>query len=370
MKIGLDVSQMVYSGHGVGRYAVELCRSLLMLDTPHNFVFYAGAYRNKTFLRMRSRNKPWSRAKWVIKTIPPRVARILWNYTTLPINIFTGNIDIFHTSDWTEPRTTCPSVTTVHDLVFRKYPETVDRLVHKTEVVRMERVIKYSDHIIVDSVSTKNDLMKEYGINESRITVVYPGIDSRFEPKKIDDIDRVKNKYQIEGNYILALGTREPRKNLKRVVDAFKSMKQKNLKLVIVGRHGWGPEDFSGVQDVIFTDFIPDQDLPALYSGAETFVYPSLYEGFGFPVLESMACGTPVVTSNTSSLPEVAGDAAILVNPKSVKAIREGILESIKKKKTLTKKGLQQAANFTWAKTARETIAVYEKVVQVQLNKE
>ena len=363
LRIGLDVSQMVYRGHGVGRYSGELARALLTISSPHQFVFYAGSLQNKGFLRLRSRNKPWSRAKWVLPLIPPRIARLLFNYTSLPVNIFTGRLDIFHTSDWTEPVTSCPSVSTVHDLVFRKFPETVDRLVYKTQLKRMQRVIKYSTHIIADSQSTKNDLMKEYRLKDSRITVVYPGIDQQFCPQKNTEIERVKNKYLIEGDYLLALGTREPRKNLTAAVAAFQALGSSNLKLVIVGRHGWGREDFSDVENVIFTDFVEDIDLPALYSGASVFVFPSLYEGFGFPVLEAMACGTPVVASDASSIPELTGEAGVLVDPTNPNHIASGIAQALRSSHELRKLGIKRAALFSWEKCARETLAVYEKVV-------
>lgn len=359
MKIGIDVSQMVYRGHGVGRYVEDLSRALLMRQ-DHDYIFYAGALRQRAYLTMRSKNKPWSRATWRMPLIPPRLARFVWNYTKIPIERVVGKVDIFHTSDWTEPYTYSPAVTTVHDLAFRLYPETVAPLVRRVQTKRLARVITHGTHIIADSQSTKHDLMQLYAIPDTKIDVVYPGISERFEQKKKTEIERVKKKYNLPTQYILTLGTKEPRKNLPRLIEALSGL---TIPLVVTGRQGWATQLAAHAQ-VIETGFIDDPDLPGLYSGATVFAFPSLYEGFGFPVLEAMACGTPVVTSNISSLPEVAGNAGILVDPRDSTSIRSGIDEAFGKQVFLQKRGLAQAKKFSWVVCADKTVKVYEKIYE------
>lgn len=363
-KIALDVSQMVYSGHGVARYTEELARALLSIDSSFKFTLYAGALRNRGFYHIRKRQKPWSLANWKISLLSPRLSSLVWNHISLPFELVTGSQDLIHLSDWTHPNTRAPALTTVHDLAFHHYPETVHKTVLKTQIKRLARAVKQKSHFIADSESTKNDLMKIYHLNPKRIDVVYPGVGSHFVPTKSNEIKQVKSKYNLPSSYILTLATREPRKNLTRLIKAWQQLRKDDSstpELVIVGRYGWG-QDQQEVEGVVITGFVKDSDLPALYSGAEVFVYPSLYEGFGFPVLEAMACGTPIVTSKVSSLPEVAGSAGVLVNPLSTTSISSGIRSALNNKGKLSKASLKQAGKFSWEKTAKGVLAVYRKL--------
>lgn len=352
MKIAIDVSQMCYLGTGVARYVRGLTESLLKLSTNHEFMLFAGTLRQKDFFEKLQTESPWNTASWKILPLPPKLAGLALNTSLVSIESLIGKVDIFHGSDWSSPLSNCPSITTVHDLVFAKYPETVDKLILETQVKRLKRVVKNHVHVIADSRSTKNDLMETYLLKSEQIDVVYPGIDKSYKPASIIEIDRVKSKYHLPPKYILSLGTQEPRKNISRLVDAVKEL---DLPLVIAGKHGWGSKTMS-------IGYVSDEDLCALYSGAAVFVYPSLYEGFGFPVLEAMACGTPVVTSNISSMPEIAGEAAILVDPKSVEQIRSGILAALTNHKICIERGLAQAKKFSWDNTAKQTMEVYEKI--------
>ncbi|MFZ2199591.1 MAG: glycosyltransferase family 1 protein [Microgenomates group bacterium] len=351
MKIAIDVSQMCYEGTGVARYVYGLVQALLNLDTKHKFVLYAGSLRQRAYFEKLKTQSPWDKARWHILPIPPKLASIALNALPIPIESLIGKVDLFHSSDWVEPRVRCPHVTTVHDLVFVKYPETVAHLIVKAQTKRLKRVVNGNGLIIADSKSTKNDLMETYSLSTERIEVVYPGIDSSYKPASSTDIERVKTKYNLPNNYIFSLGTQEPRKNLTRLESAALSL---NLPLVIAGKHGWGSKTTT-------LGFVPESDLPALYTGATVFAYPSLYEGFGFPVLEAMACGTPVVTSNISSLPELAGDAAILVDPSSIDLIKAGITTAIQNRDICIERGFKQVQKFTWESTARHTMEVYEK---------
>jgi len=271
-----------------------------------------------------------------------------------------------------------PYIITVHDLIryfdlkgfvtFIHRPNLRDRFYLNLDY----KGIKKATRIIAVSQTTKNDLIRYLGIPDERISVVYEGIDHRLflpVPHRIYDTP-----------YILFVGSEHPQKNLTGLVKAFNQLKGeprfKELKLVKVGKAGGQEADFRGqtmevvsalglVGEVIFTDFVSEADLPAYYSGAEVFVLPSLYEGFGFPVLEAMACGCPVVTSNTSSLPEVVGEAGIMVNPDDTDSLAEAmrqVLTDSKLRKEMVRKGLEQANKFSWEKVARETLEVYNQV--------
>lgn len=350
MKIAIDVSQICYEGTGVARYVYELTRALLLSGSSHQFLLYAGALRRRSFFTKLASQEPWNQATWKIIPLPPKLTGLVFNSLPIPFELLTGPVDLIHASDWSEPFSHLPMVTTVHDLVFEKYPETLNSLILSTQRKRLARICKDLTHIITDSLSTKNDLMEIYNINNSRITVIYPGISSSYKPQSKQEIDRVKTKYKLPDQFILSLGTQEPRKNIPRLIKAVEGI---NLPLVIAGKYGWGGKTQT-------LGFVPEADLPGLYSGATVFAYPSLYEGFGFPVLEAMACGTPVVTSNVSSLPEVAGDAAILVDPLDVDSIRSGIKQAFASRTQLISLGLKQSQKFTWEHCAKQVMHIYE----------
>jgi glycosyltransferase involved in cell wall biosynthesis len=351
MKIAIDVSQMCYLGTGVAKYVTELTKALLQAGSPHTFILYAGTLHQRPFFTKLSKTKPWNQATWKIFPLPPKLAGYALNDTSIPFELLTGPVDLIHASDWGQPSAKAKIVTTVHDLVFIKYPETVDPLILATQTRRLKKIVGSSTQIIADSISTKNDLVEIYNIPTSRIDVVYPGISMFYTPQSKQEIERVKTKYNLHVQYIFSLGTQEPRKNIAKLVEVAGGL---DIPLVIAGRHGWGEQ----TQTI---GFVPDADLPALYSGAMVFVFPSLYEGFGFPVLESMACGTPVITSNISSLPEVAGEAGILVDPESVDSIRDGIKQALAGRAKLIPLGLKQAKKFSWEATAKQVLEVYEK---------
>jgi glycosyltransferase involved in cell wall biosynthesis len=358
MKIAIDVSQMCYEGTGVARYVHGLANALLAVNSPHTFLLYAGALRQRSFFTKLKSTTPWNKAEWKILPLPPKLAALSLNTLKVPVESLIGPVDLLHTSDWSEPSSKCPRVTTIHDLVFKKYPSTVDPLILSTQEKRLQKVVSTGTHVIADSKSTKIDLMETYQLPDERIDVVYPGINPDYKPQTQSEIDRVKNKYHLPDSYILSLGKNEPRKNLPRLIEACKELPHP---LVLTGQPGWGEQIKAG-GNVISTGYVDDQDLPALYSGALVFVYPSLYEGFGFPVLEAMACGTPVVTSNTSSLKEITGSAGILIDPLSIESIKQGILKALSKRDNYAKLGIGHAQQFTWEKAASAVMEVYEKI--------
>jgi len=231
--------------------------------------------------------------------------------------------------------------------------------------------IKRAACILTISEATKNDIIKRYKIDSEKITVGYPGYDKKtFDFGKIKDKDlkRVKEKYRIKGNYILFLSTLKPSKNIEGLLTAFAQLKDESLSLVVSGRKGWMFEAiFAKIKDlglakkVVFTDFVEEENVPALMAGAEVFVLPSFWEGFGIPVVEAMAVGTPIVVANVGSLPEVVGQAGIIINPHKPKDISRGLKEALKKKAELRDKGFKQIIQYDWEKCAQEVLKVLVK---------
>jgi glycosyltransferase involved in cell wall biosynthesis len=237
-----------------------------------------------------------------------------------------------------------------------------------------ERVIGMATAMIAVSQNTRRDLLEEYSIAPERVGVTYEGVSELYHPAPVE-AERLRSKHQLD-HYILYVGTLQRRKNLVRLVEAYAHLLEQHdipHKLVLAGSKGWGYEEVyaaverSGVADRIkLLGYVPDEDLPGLYSGADLFIYPSLYEGFGLPVLEAMACGTPVAVSSTSSLPEVAGDAGCYFDPYNVAEIAQAIghvLTNSDYKDELRQKGLSQVQYFTWRETARQTLSIYRDLI-------
>jgi glycosyltransferase involved in cell wall biosynthesis len=239
----------------------------------------------------------------------------------------------------------------------------------------MPRFLRAADAVIAVSEHTKADAIRTYGMREEKISVIYEGVADRFRRTSPDATAAVRRKYSLPDRFILSVGTIEPRKNLSALLEAYHVLRNEypEYRLVLVGKKGWLYADFFrridelGLGDkIVFPGFVPDEDLPAMYSAADLFVFPSLYEGFGLPVLEALACGAAVVASNASSVPEVAGDAALLVDPNDGEAlVREmrAVLNNAKLRQDLQARGPKQAAKFSWRKAAEETLDVYSAVL-------
>jgi glycosyltransferase involved in cell wall biosynthesis len=285
------------------------------------------------------------------------------------------SLDLLHSPYYIKPHwLPCPSVVTVFDLIPMIYPQS---LPHRwlTWVFRgtAALAIRRADGIITISQSAKDDLVRLFGASPDEIAVSYLAADQRFRPVPDEEIERIRQKHGLPKRYMLYLGINKPHKNLVFLLQVFSQLKTE-VTLVLAGkedpRYPQAREEAERLDlgdSVVFLGEVADRDLPMLYNGAELFVFPSLYEGFGLPVLEAMACGTPVVCSNTSSLPEIVGDAAITLDPLDreawVTALTE-VLEKVHLRAELRAKGLEQAARFTWEKAAKETLAVYSSLVK------
>ncbi len=367
MKIAIDISQIIY-GTGVSVYTRNLVSHLVKMYPHDHFLLFGGSLRRRHELNIFT-NRLKTESKFY--SLPPKFVDLLWNsFHIYPIEKIIGQVDVVHTSDWAEPPSRLPKVTTVHDLIPFKYPQTTQGGVRVAHKKRLAWVSKESSLILAVSQSTKVDLIGLLKIDDERIVVTPEGVESFYKPQPPSLIETIKNKYHIEGDFLFSLSTLEPRKNQQRLIEAFKVVRESlpGLSLVIGGRTGWG-ESLKPVEGVILPGYIPDADTPALYSGCLAYVLPSLYEGFSLSHLQAMACGAAVVGSNTSSMPEVIGNAGLLVDPVSVGEIASAIIKAVKTRATLGEKAIQRAKLFTWEETARLTYDAYKKAIELKNNK-
>lgn len=374
MTIFFDVSAAVHRRAGLGRYAESLARALLPLLGDRLILFYnceAGIEPLVGLEQVPSRTvslgyKPWRMLVWM-----GQLAHIGFN------RLMPG-AELFHaTEHLLVPLRGVPSVLTVHDLIFRRLPGHHRRLNRWYLNLTLPLYCRRAAHIIAVSEQTRRDVVSAYGIPPEKVTVIYEAADSRFRVQPPETVARARDRHHLPERYLLFVGTIEPRKNLVRLLAAFERLHAEGLTdaLVIVGRRGWLTGDFDAALErsaakaaVLFPGFVPDEDLPAIYAGAQALAMPSLYEGFGLPVLEAMACGTPVACSNHSSLPEIAGDAALLFDPTEVDDISNvlsRILRDANMRAHLRDAGLRQAGRFSWERTAQETLAVYRRLADV-----
>lgn len=371
MTIAIDYTPALEQGGGIGRYVRELVAALARhdTDTPYR-LFAAGDHALPA--------PPAPNFVWKPTRIPPIWLARGWHRARIPfpVEVFTGQITLFHATDFTLPPTRARTILTVHDLSFVRVPDAASPRLKRYLDAVVPRSVRRADHILADSQATKDDLIALYGTPADKITVLLSGVEPRFRP--VTDpaaLEAVRAKYRLPARpYILSVGTVQPRKNYARLIAALAALRAAgcDIGLVIVGGRGWLQDPIydairaHDVGDYVhFTGFADDADLPALYSAAAITALPSLYEGFGIPVLESMACGTPVVTSNLSSLPEVAGDAALLVTPTDDDAIRAALARLVNDttlRETLIARGYAQARRFTWDAAAAQLAQIYQRI--------
>ena len=371
MKIGIDLRTIAKGRYtGVGEYTLSILRELIKNKDNELLLFY------NAFLKINIEKDILNNENISLKdfSVPNKLLDLFLLFNTPKFDKLIGEVAVFFSPHLMSAPITkkTKKVVTLHDLSFLHYPEFFSRRKRYWHFMQNpKKQAKKADKIIAVSESTKNDLINFYGIEEEKVTVVYSGVDESFKPALEDDsnIKRVKEKYNLPDNFILYLGTIEPRKNILGIIEAFEAIRgKKEINLVIAGVHGWLYDDIikrakssKFKDDILFTGFVEQKDKVYLYNLASVFVYPSFFEGFGHPPLEAMACGVPTVTSNCSSLPEVVGDAAIMVDPYKPSEIAEAvdmILESESLREVLKEKGIKQAGKFSWQKAGEETMKV------------
>lgn len=350
MKIAIDVSQAIY-GTGVSTYTKKLTESLTKIDRVNSYLLFGGSLRRK---------KELSKYANIVFTYPPALADIVWNKLHIfPIERLLGKIDLLHTSDWSEPPVRdAVKVTTIHDLYPIKFPKLINKKILEVHRRKLYWVFKESKLIIVPSVSTKNDLI-DLGINEARLRVIPEAPDLTKATQA--EVNIANQKFNIKGPYVMAIGATRL-KNTERIIKAFHLAKAgKDLKLIIVGnRQGVHLEEERNVRALGHVD---SESLSGLLTGSSALIFPSLYEGFGIPILNAFNCDVPVVTSNNASIPEVAGGAAVYVDPNDENSIAEGIIKAVRGPKGLIEKGRDQVKKFSWENTAKMTLEVYKEAL-------
>ncbi len=376
MRIVLDLSPFVHRHAGLGRYAGELTAALERVAPQHEYI---GLYHARRALPLTGELQNLPTARVPLDAKPWRLSVLLAYYARWQMDARLPACDVFHATDHLlPPLKNARSVFTIHDLIFRFFPEYHLPLNRRYLGLMLPKFMQRADAVIAVSEHTRRDVCKLMNVPFEKIHVIYEGVHPSFRP--IADratLERVRAQYRLPERFILFFSTIEPRKNLVTLLDAYAALRSQNADLaplVVAGRKGWlYQETLRHIQTlgldarVHLTDWIAGDDVPALLNLADVFVYPSLYEGFGLPPLEALACGTPVICSNASSLPEVVGDAGILFEPRDTAALTRALARVVSDdalRQKLRAQGPRQAAPFTWERAARETLAVYEAVVK------
>lgn len=377
-QIGIDITSAVTQGAGIGRYTRELISALIELDSESSYALFSAKQPARLPIPepvVKAANVSYHEAplgeKWLYR---------IWYRLNLPVPVqwFTGEIDLFHSPDFVLPpvRGDIPTLLTVHDLSFMHFPDTFTPalVAYLNKVV--PRSVQRASHVLADSEATKSDLIAHYRVPPEKVTVLYSGVSNLFV--SVGDewrLRAVRDKYGIgERPYVFSVSTLQPRKNYQMLIRAFRAVAaQRPHNLVIAGGKGWLYEQIvaeiarQGLEGrVLLIGFVDDADLAALYSGASLFAYPSIYEGFGLPLLEAMACGVPVLNSNASCLPEVAGDATVQLPPDELRAWSEtmlALLDDATKRASMVAAGFLQARQFPWARAAQQLSSLYDQLL-------
>jgi len=346
---------------GSNQYAFELIKAIYQLDKKNQYWVFLPSPPLPDL--------PKQRKNWRYQVVGPRK---LWNIFGLPRALYQQKPDIvFNPGHYSPLFSFAPLVISIMDLGYMRFPQHFTKPIYWKLKLWTGLSIKRARHIFAISESTKNDIIRYYKVNLDKITITYPGYDKKkFNTKvKEEKVKKVSQKYRIKGDYLLFLSTLKPRKNVEGLLEAFKNLEIKGLKLVIAGRKGWlfqsifaKAKELGLESKVVFTGFVDEADVPALMKGAKVFILPSFWEGFGIPVVEAMACSTPVVVSNAGSLPEIVGEGGIIINPYNPEEIAQGIEKAIDNRDDLIKKGLRQAQKFSWQKCAEKTIKILERM--------
>lgn len=363
-------------GTGLGgneSYATNLIEALAEIDQVNLYTLYVT--RREAVERFRDRWPNFS-----VKATLPHTPLIRIPLT-LSAELRRNPVDVLHVQFTSPPFSPCPVVVSIHDLSFEHLPQTFKWRSRKQLRITVRRSAREAGQVIALSEFARRDIVNSYGVPAENISVIPLAAPPQFRPVNDErELQRVRQTYGIESDYILSVGSIQPRKNLSRLVAAYSRLRRakpkvKLPKLVLVGKCAWlFDETLRAIRElevedsVILTGYVPEEDLPALYSGATCFVYPSYFEGFGLPPLEAMQCGAPVIVGNRTSLPEVVGEAAVLVDPFDVDALAnavETVVNDAELRTELRMKGLERAKLFNWHTTARQTLEVYQKAATV-----
>jgi glycosyltransferase involved in cell wall biosynthesis len=377
LRIAIDAHSVGAKLGGNESYAINLIEALAQIDEVNDYTLYVTTTEARDRFHQR-----WPNFK--VRTTLPHTPLIRIPLT-LSAELRKHPVDVLHVQFTAPPFCPCPVVVSIHDLSFEHLPHTFHRRSRTQLRLTVRHSAKRAARILTLSEHTRRDVIDTYKIDPSRITAI-PLAAPRHFSRVTDnrELQRVRHNYGIDGPYILSVGSIQPRKNLARLINAYASLRGKYAeaelpKLVLVGKHAWLYDETmralaqTGLKEsVILTGYVPESDLPALYSGALCFVYPSYFEGFGLPPLEAMKCGAPVIVGNQTSLPEVVGDAALTVDPYDVSSIAAAIDRLIKNsdlRGELSVKGRTRAETFDWRETARRTLQVYEQVGKTVITK-
>jgi glycosyltransferase involved in cell wall biosynthesis len=373
LRIAIDAHSVGTGLGGNESYATNLIEALAGVDSVNDYTLYVT--RRAAVERFSNRWPNFS----VRGTLPhtPLIRIPL----TLSAELRRNPVDVLHVQFTAPPFSPCPVVVSIHDLSFEHLPQTFKWRSRKQLRITVRRSAREAAQVIALSDYARNDIISSYHVNPENVSVIPLAAPAHFRPVKDEgELQRVRQTYGIEGDYILSVGAIQPRKNLSRLVAAYSRLRRarpevKLPQLVLVGKCAWlydetlrTIKELEVSNSVILTGYVPEADLPTLYSGALCFVYPSYFEGFGLPPLEAMKCGAPVIVGNKTSLPEVVGDAGLLVDPFEVDEIASAIQKVITDsdlRAHLRAKGLERASLFDWQETARQTLGVYEKAARV-----
>lgn len=366
MRIGIDARLTHYRQAGISRYTIQLVEALARLSPPDEFLLLQ---------HFRSREPLVVHPSFTRRSLYTPVHHRFEQYA-LPIEISPLGLDVLHSPDFIPPfRRNCRSVITIHDLNFLLYPHflTKDAAHYYGQI---DEAVRRTDAIIAVSEATKSDIVRLLGVPENRVTVVYEAASDEFQPiDRVEARAQVKERFGVRGGFIFFVSTIEPRKNVPTLLKSFRKLLadyKLDLQLVLAGAKGWLYDevfqlvtDLDMVDDVLFPGRVSTDDLLWLYNAAEVLVAPSIYEGFGLTPLEAMACGTPVIVSNVSSLPEIVGDAGLLVDPYDVEQLAVAMWRAVtdtELRKSLIAKGLKRAGFFSWDRAAKETLELYHRL--------
>lgn len=368
MRIAIDAHSVGTGLGGNESYATNLIEALATIDSVNEYTLYVTRPE-----AVRKFSQRWP--NFVVRQTRPHTPLIRIPLT-LSAELRKNPVDVLHVQFTAPPFAPCPVVVSIHDLSFEHLPETFKRRSRAQLRLTVRRSARKATHILALSEHARSDIVATYGIPPDRVTAIPLAAADRFEPVVDErELQRVRHTYGIAGDYILTVGSIQPRKNLGRLIAAYARLrtdaKVGGPQLVIVGRQAWlVGETLRAIRDsgfsdsIILTGYVPDDDLPALYSGARCFVYPSFFEGFGLPPLEAMKCGVPVIAGNRTSLVEVVGDAGILVDPLDPQAIASGLSQVLgdeELREELGSRGLERSRLFNWRETAKRTLEVYER---------